>query len=122
MMSILSLRKRSGIRKLSASIASPVAGAAIALYNITPGRLAIVRRVWWLNAAGANSTVFLGQGLGGLFVGLIPGILTLNGLDGQLSEWDFPNIEVQYTVALPAITFQSTVAGVTVQVEVEEIG
>lgn len=113
---------RSGIRKQSGAIVSPVVGAAIALYNITPGRLAIVRRIWWLNAAGANSNVFLGQGLAGAFVALIPGIQTLNGLDGQLNEWDFPQIEVQYTVALPAITFQSTVAAVTVQIEVEEIG
>lgn len=112
---------RSGIRKQNpVPVASPVAGAAIALYNITPGRIAIIRRVMWLNACGGNSNLFLGQGLVAAFAAVLPGIVTLNGLDGQLNEWDLPNVEIQWTAALPAITFQSTVLGINVTIEVEE--
>lgn len=114
--------ERIGIRKQSAVVASPVTGAAIALYNITVGRSAIIRRIMWLNAAGGNSNLSLGQGLAGAFAAVLPAIVTLNGLDGQLNEWDFPQVEIQYTAALPAITLESTVAGINVLIEVEEIG
>ena len=114
--------ERIGIRKTSAVVASPVTGAAIALYNITVGRSAIIRRIMWINACGANSNLSLGQGLAGAFAAVLPAIVTLNGLDGQLNEWDFPQVEIQYTAALPAITLESTVAGINVIIEVEEIG
>ena len=114
--------ERIGIRKPSAVVASPVTGAAIALYNITPGRSAIIRRIMWINACGGNSNLSLGQGLAAAFAARLPAIVTLNGLDGQLNEWDFPQVEIQYTVALPAITLESTVAGINVVIEVEEIG
>lgn len=112
---------RSGIRKTSAPIASPVTGAAIALYNITIGRSAIIRKIKWINACGAASNLSIGQGLLGAFAALMPVIVTLNGLDGELLEEDLPAVEFQYTAALPAITFESTVAGITVQIEVEEL-
>ena len=113
---------RSGIRKQSAVVASPVTGAAAALYNITPGRTAIIRRIMWQNNCGGNSNLSLGQGLAAAFAADLPPIVTLNGLDGQLNEWDIPNVEIQWTAALPAITLESTVAGINVTIEVEEIG
>jgi hypothetical protein len=113
---------RRGIRKTSLPIASPVTGAAIALYNITPGRTAILRKLTYLNACGAASDLSIGQGLAGAFVNRIPPIHTLNGLGDVFAETELPALEFQYTVALPAITFVSTVAGITVVIEVEEIG
>jgi hypothetical protein len=113
---------RLGIRKQSNVVVSPVTGAAIALYNLTPGRSAIIRKVRWINACGAGSNLSLGQGLAAAFAAALTPIVTLTGLDGNLDEEDLPNIEIQYTVALPAITFESTVAGISVQIEVEEIG
>lgn len=114
--------KRAGIRKLSLPVASPVTGAAIALYNITPGRVAILRKLSLLNACGAASDLSIGQGLAGAFVNRIAPIHTLNGLGDTFSENELPAVEFQYTAALPAITFVSTVAGITVVIEVEEIG
>jgi hypothetical protein len=119
---MIALLKRTGIRKPSLPIASPVAGAAIALYNITPGRSAIIRKIMWHNACGANSSLSLGTGLAGAFAAVLPAIVTLSGLDGQLNEADLPAVEIPYTAALPSITFQSTIAGITVTLEVEEIG
>ena len=114
---------RYGIRKQNpVPGVSPVTGAAAALYNITPGRTAVIKRIAWQNNCGGNSNLSIGQGLAAAFAAVLPPIVTLNGLDGQLNEWDIPNIEIQYTVALPAITFESTVAGVIVTIEVEEIG
>ncbi len=113
---------RSGIRKQSAIVVSPVTGAAIALYNITPGRTAVIKRIMWTNACGANSNLSLGRGLLAAFAAVLPPIVTLNALDGQLDEDDIPNVECQYTAALPAITFESTIAGISVVLEVEEIG
>ena len=118
---MIALLKRTGIRKPSLPIASPVAGAAIALYNITPGRSAIIRKIMWHNAC-ANSSLSLGTGLAGAFAAVLPAIVTLSGLDGQLNEADLPAVEIPYTAALPSITFQSTIAGITVTLEVEEIG
>ncbi|MDD5547100.1 MAG: hypothetical protein PHO67_08120 [Candidatus Omnitrophica bacterium] len=115
------VQNRSGIRKQSAVVVSPVTGAAAALYNITPGRTAIIRRIMWTNACGAGSNLSLGQGLAGAFAAVLPPIVTLTGLDGQLEEGDFPNVEIQWTAALPAITFESTVLGISVTIEVEEI-
>lgn len=118
----ITIVKRHGIRKASPVIASPVTGAAAALYLIAPGRSAIIRKVQYLNACGAGSNLSFGQGLLGAFVAAMPAIVTLNGLDGTLTEQDLPEVEFYYTVALPAITFVSTVAGINVQIEVEEIG
>ena len=114
--------KRSGIRKCSLPIASPVTGAAIALYNITPGRSAILRKVSLQNNCGAASDLSIGQGLAGAFVNRITPIHTLNGLGETYEENELPGVEFQYTAALPAITFSSSVAGITVEIEVEEIG
>ena len=113
---------RRGIRKISLPVASPVAGAAITLYNITPGRSAIIRRLSYINACGAASILNIGQGLAGAFVNKMAPIYTLNGLGDNYGENELPAVEFQYTAALPAITFQSTVAGITVIIEVEEIG
>ena len=113
---------RSGIRKQSAVGVSAVTGAAAALYNITVGRTAIIKRIMWQNNCGGNSNLSLGQGLAGAFAAVLPPIVTLNGLDGELNEWDIPNVEIQWTAALPAITLESTVAGINVTIEVEEIG
>jgi hypothetical protein len=113
---------RRGIRKVSLPVASPVTGAAIALYNITPGRSAIIRKLSYQNACGAASDLSIGQGLAGAFINRIAPIHTLNGLGDSYAENELPAIEFQYTAALPAITFVSTVAGITVTIEVEEIG
>ena len=114
--------KRSGLRKVQALLASPVAGAASALYNITPNRSAIIRKIMLQNACGADSILSIGQGLAGAFVAALPGIQTFNGLGGSYREDELPGVEFYYTLALPSITFQSTVAGINVLIEVEEIG
>lgn len=113
--------KQRGIRKTSAVVVSPVTGAAAALLAIPAGRSAIIRKIMWFNNCAADSDLSIGQGLAAAFVAALPVIHTLDGFTGTLEEDELPAVEFQYTAALPAITFESTVAGIQVVIEVEEI-
>lgn len=115
-----------GIRKTSAVVVSPVTGAAIALYTITPGRSAVIKKIMWYNNLGAVSVLSIGQGLAGVFVAALPAIHTIQPFHGFLAEDELPHVEFQIVpvigvaAAMPDITFESTVAGLEVVIEVEE--
>ena len=74
-----------------------------------------ITKIWGLNQAGGNTLLHIGTGVGIAFVDVIPPIETMNGLN------------FEYTLPLPVeiavdLTAYPVLAGVTVQVEVIEIG
>ena len=75
-----------------------------------------IKRIKGLNAAGADSLLHIGTGVGGTFLDSIPPLQTINGLNFDFEEGDLP--EVEWSADMTA---WPVVLGVTVQVEVEEI-
>ena len=116
-------KQAKGIRKVSNII--PVAAAATpeTLYQRTTGgqnpRTVILRKVMVYNNTGANAVIEIGTGLGLAFAGIIPPLYSINLFDNEWTEDDLPVDEVGVSADL---TVQSSVLGVQVQVEVEEIG
>mgnify|MGYP001588599376 CR=1 FL=1 len=111
---------RKGIRKSSAIITVAAAATAENLYLLTVGgavtRSVILKKIWAYSAIG-NCIVTIGTGLAGAFAAIIPPMLVLNGMDNTWTEEDIPEREM-----FANLTIQSSVLGVQVQVEVEEIG
>lgn len=111
-----------GIRKISPVVAVALANTPEVLYQRTTGgtnpRTVILRKLMIYNNTGANAVVTVGIGLAPI-VAIIPPVYSLNLFDNEWTEDDLPVDEVGVDADL---TVNSTVAGVQVQVEVEEIG
>ena len=75
----------------------------------------ILKRIWGINAAGGNTQLNVGTGVAGAYADLVPPILTLNGLNFDISF-------VDPILATATITAYTVLAGVTCQVEVIEVG
>lgn len=75
-----------------------------------------IKRIKGLNAAGVNSLLHIGTGVGGGFLDSIPPLQTMNGLNFDFEEGDLP--EVEWSADMTAYP---VVLGITLQVEVEEI-
>lgn len=112
-----------GIRKVSDIITVAAAATPQTLYQRTTGgqnpRTVILRKVMLYNNTGANAVVEIGIGLGGAFATIIPPLYSINLFDNEWTEDDLPVDEVGVSADL---TVESSVLGVQVQVEVEEIG
>lgn len=111
-----------GVRKVNPlPIITLGAGVALLLYAVSPGRSVILRKIWYHNAAGADTDLEIGTGLPAPapvpFAAALPPIHTINGFSGFIGEPDCIGYEFDQN-----ITMESVVAGVTVTVEVEEIG
>lgn len=77
-----------------------------------------IKRIKGLNAAGADTLIHIGTGQGaGVFVPMLPPLLTINGMNFDFVEFDLP--EVEFSVDM---TCYPVIATVTIQVEVEELG
>ena len=72
-------------------------------------------KVWGLNQAGINTLLHIGTGVGAGFADVIPPIETMNGLNFEY----YSPVPVEVAVDLTAYP---VAAGVTVQVEIIEIG
>lgn len=109
-----------GIRKTSNVITVAAAATPEVLYQRTTGgqnpRTVIVRKVMVYNNTGANAVIDIGTGLAPL-TNIIPSLFSLNTFDNEWTEDDLPEVEVGADV-----TVQSSVLGVQVQAEIEEIG
>ena len=111
-----------GIRKSGAVVALAAAGVAnaAAIYQIdnwanqVGTRTFRIVRISGLNAAGADTVLHIGTGVGAAFVDRIVPIPTLNGLAFEFNEDDLP--EVVFDVDATAYPVAATVS---VQVEVE---
>ena len=109
-----------GIRKSSALIAVAVLGTPENLYLQSVAgqnpRTVIVRKVFIWNDTGANAEVQIGQGPLPALGAILPIMVALNGFDNQWTEEEIPEVEVNADLIV-----QSDIAGVVVQVEVEEV-
>jgi hypothetical protein len=76
-----------------------------------------LKRIKGINAAGANTDIHIGTGVGGAFAAMVPPLHTFNGLNFDFVEDDLPDVEFAADM-----TCYPDIAGVTVQVEVEEKG
>jgi hypothetical protein len=112
-----------GVRKLSPIVIVAAAATPEVLYQRTTGgqnpRTVILRKVMIYNNTGANAVVEIGTGLGGAFADIIPPLYSINLFDNEWTEDDLPVDEVGVSADL---TVQSSVLGVQVQVEIEEVG
>lgn len=76
-----------------------------------------IKRIKGLNAAGVNTLLHIGTGVGAGFADGIPALLTMNGLNFDFEEGDLPQVEFAAD-----ITAYPIAVTVTVQIEVELIG
>lgn len=119
------LQARKGVRLQGNVIVMNLAGAANAftIFQVSnfAGQIGTktfrLKRIKGLNAAGANTNIHIGTGVGGAFVDLIPPLQTFNGMNFDFVENDLP--EVEWSVDMTGYPVAATV---TVQVEVEELG
>ena len=111
-----------GVRKRSPIVAAAAAATPEVLYQRTTGgqnpRTVILRKVMIYNNTGANAVIDIGTGLAAAFANIIPSLYSINLFDNEWTEDDLPVDEVGEDADL---TVQSSVLGVQVQVEVEEI-
>ena len=63
---------------------------ALTAWTLSAGKRAIIRKITWRNRTGANANLLIGFGdrtaVGSLFRQVLPTILMINGIDGELSE------------------------------------
>jgi len=104
-----------GVRRSSAIITVAAAATPENLYLRSTGRTVILRKVIAYSNVG-NAVLQIGTGLAPL-VNIIPNLLVLNGVDNEWTEDEIPEVEVGAN-----LTVQSSVLGIQVQIEVEEIG
>jgi len=117
------LKQAKGIRRVSDIITVTAAATPETLYQRTTGgqnpRTVILRKVMIYNNTGANAVVEIGTGLLAAFAAIVPPLYSLNLFDNEWTEDDLPVDEVGVSADL---TVRSSVLGVQVQCEVEEIG
>lgn len=104
-----------GIRKSSLVVLSVVAPGVV-IWNLTIGgqnpRTAIIRKIMAYNDVAATTLEFAVAG-----VNILPVLRLVNNMDNEWTEDEIPEVEVGGN-----ITVQTDIAGVEVQIEVEEIG
>jgi len=109
-----------GFRKSSAIITVAAAATPENLYLVSAGgtiaRTVILRKIMCYSIVG-NCVVDIGTGLGVAFANIVPSIYVINLFDTEWMEDEIPEVEVAGN-----LTVQSSILGVQVQVEVEEIG
>jgi len=109
-----------GFRKTSAPITIAAANTAQTLYIVSAGgtatRTAILRKIWAYSAVG-NAVLQIGSGLAAAWAQGIPPMLVINGIENIWEDVDTPDLELGVN-----FTCQSSVLGIIVQIEVEEIG
>jgi len=106
-----------GIRKTNPlPIITLVAATPLTLYQLTPNRSGILRKIHLHNLCAADTLVDIGTGLAAAFAAFLPPIYTVNGMDLVYGENETLAVEFWGD-----ITFQSAIAGVTATVEVEEV-
>jgi hypothetical protein len=81
----------------------------------------------WFTNVGAATLIFGTLDNAAVWVPLFPAINCVNGFDGELNEWELPDVEFvnDRTVAAGTtgdIWVQASIGGVFVRLEVEEFG
>ena len=124
---------RVGTRISPAMASITVAATTTMLHQITPGRVAIVRKVMWANRNTQSSRLQIGStdaaagGVGGTYTQRLPEIFMGAGLSGVVPEEELPNyefrslIEVNTDIVARATVAAVATADIQVSIEVEEI-
>ena len=89
-----------------------------------------VKKIMWSNNTGANGTLIFGtQNNAAGWVPLFPTITCINGFDGELNEWEVPNVEFVVDARAAALGRTGDIMvqvapagaiGIIVRLEVEE--
>lgn len=113
-------REPRGVPKSSNVITVALAATPETLYQRTDTgtnpRTVILRKIFtYSNVGGAVCDI--GTGLAAAFARIIPSFFVPNTIDNQWQEAAIPEVEVAAD-----LTVQSSIAGIQIQVEVEEIG
>lgn len=108
-----------GIRKSSEVVTVAAAATPEVLYQRTTGgqnpRTVILRKIMGYSNVG-NAVLDIGTGLGVAFANIIPSLAVVNTVDTEWPEELICEVEVGAD-----LTVQSSILGIQVQVEVEEI-
>ena len=114
------MRYRIGIRRVSALVSHVAAATPATQYILSPGRVAVVRKVMVRNRSGNTTHLQLGTGLGGLFAARLPGFVAVNGFDGEWTEAQIPEVEFGADITAQVSAAGAAPADVEVLIEVEE--
>ena len=123
---------RVGVRKTPTLASIVAATTTTMLYQITPARTAIIRKMWAINRNVASARLRIGStdsatgGVGGVFTQRLPEILLLSGQDVEFGENDLPGYEFRRLEAVNTDIVAQSPQGaaapndVQIMVEVEE--
>jgi hypothetical protein len=97
-------------------------------HTLPLGRTVKIKKVMWYNNTGAAQTLIFGTqtNVAG-WVPLFPTINCVNTMDGELMEWELPDVKFQFDTTAAAgttgnILVQGSAVGILVRLEVEELG
>lgn len=117
---------KTGIRKTGPLTAIAALGTPTLIYQVSPGRTAVIRKIMWQETAGIAGNLEIGHGAGGTWAQDLTDIDAPANLGGNLQEGEIPEQEfipspgALTTFDIYAQTDLST--GLQIQVEVEEFG
>ena len=67
-----------------------VANTTYPAFNLSPGKPAVIKKIMWFNNTGGNGFLRIGATIAAVFTQLLPSILMVNGVDGELGEDEIP--------------------------------
>lgn len=111
---------RHGIRKTSALVSVTVPNSGTALYTLSAGRTAVVRKLHIFNNNAANGIVRLGTGLAGAFVAAMPGWFVVAGQDLWIREEDLEAVEFTANITVSSSVAAVAPNDILITIEVEE--
>jgi hypothetical protein len=109
-----------GIRKASPAVSIVAAATPTALYTLSPGRIARIRKIMWRNNNGAPAVLDIGTGLGGAWAQILPSIDMPAGINGSMTEDEIPAIEFVANITAQSSAAAAAPNDIELQIEVEE--
>jgi len=93
----MGVRISSGLQSIVAvggGVGALVATGGITAHPLSLNKRAVIKRIMWRNRIGVNANLLIGYGdltvAGSLFRQVMPSILMVNGIDGELTEAEIP--------------------------------
>lgn len=120
-MPLQTLDYRKGIRKTTPVASIIAAATAVTVHTLSAGRTAEIKKCMVTNRNAAAGFLSIGTGLGGGFVAALPPIQVLNGMDLELPEDLFNNVEFTANITAQFSVGAAAPNDTLVQLEVNEI-
>lgn len=79
-----------GVRLTGGLIDILVANTSYTAFTLSPGKRAVIKKILWFNNTGGNGFLWIGATIAAAFTQLLPSILMVNGVDGELGEDEIP--------------------------------